>query len=397
MKKILLALAAGVLALTACQQMEKVTFNPGASEAPVLNGSTVTPESISATITPATMVLGGEAVDPRLVHYSLAVVKVNEDVVSRAVDSDDSSAGVVKAEASAVSSVLVALGHEYGEKVAISLVVRARLSTSAQNGYLDSEGTIDIPEFTIKKPVSRGGRYAAFDKASTWSVTGAIASEALSWNGDIVMYTNGTWHVAEGVALATTDQFKFRKDAAWTDNFGAADGITDEPYAVTLDTKQDAGAGGKNLCVSQDGVYDLLLNPEAKVYLIVKHLEDPTAKFDKASTWGVTGAIASASINWDADIPMYTDGTWYVAKGVELTTTDQYKFRKDAAWTDNFGAAEGITDEPYVVALEEEQDAGKNGKNLAVPEDGKYDLYLNPDTKKYKISKSLVYPPLPLD
>ena len=396
MKKILIALAAGVMVFSACQQMEKVTINTKDSVAPVLGTSNVTPDGISANYTPATFVVGSEAVKPELVRYSLAVVTLNENPVSIAVESDDSVEGVVTAESGAVSTALVSLGCAYGETVAISLTVRARLSTSAQNGYIDSEGKIDIAQFAIKKPVSRGGRYAAFDKASTWGVTGAIAEAGLNWNGDIPMYTNGTWHVAEGVVLAASDQFKFRKDAAWADNFGAADGITDEPYAVTLDAKQDAGAGGKNLCVSEDGVYDLLLNPDAKLYLVVKHIDDPLAAYTKPSTWGVTGAIADAGLNWNDDIAMFTDGTWHVAKNVVLAASDQFKFRKDAAWADNFGAADGITDEPYAVTLGEDQDAGAGGKNLCVSEDGVYNLFLNPDAKKYRVEKAVEIPELDL-
>ena len=385
-----------MMAFSACQQMEKVTLDVNNSTAPVLGTSSVTADGISAKYTPATFIVGGKEVKPELVRYSLAVVKINDNPVSMAIESDDSAEGVVTADAGSVSSTLVTLGCAYGETVAMSLVVRARLSTSAQNGYIDSEGTIDVAQFAIKKPVSRGGRYAEFDKASTWGVTGAIASAGLNWDADIPMYTNGTWHVAEGVELTTSDQFKFRKDAAWTDNFGAADGITDEPYAVTLDTKQDAGAGGKNLGVSEDGVYDLLLNPDAKLYLVVKHVDDPLAAYDKPSTWGVTGAIADAGLNWDSDIPMFTDGTWHVAKSVVLAASDQFKFRKDAAWTDNFGAADGITDEPYVVTLDQDQDAGAGGKNLGVAEDGVYNLFLNPDAKKYRVEKAVEIAPLDL-
>ncbi len=395
-KLILISLAAGMMAFSACQQMEKVTLDVNKSTAPVLGTSSVTAEAITANYTPATFVVGGNEVKPELVHYSLAVVKINDNAVNEAIESDDSGEDVVTAGVGAVSSTLVSLGYPYGETVAISLVVRANLSTTAKNGYIDSEGTIDIEQFSIKKPASRGGRYAAFDKLSTWGVTGSIADAGISWDKDIPMYTNGTWHVAEGVKLAASDQFKYRKDAAWTDNFGAAEGITEEPYAVTLDTKQDAGKGGKNLCVAEDGVYDLLLNPDAKLYLVVKHIDDPLAEYTKASTWGVTGSIADAGINWDKDLPMYTNGTWHVAKSVKLAASDQFKYRKDAAWTDNFGAAEGITEEPYVVTLGEEQDAGAGGKNLCVAEDGVYNLFLNPDTKKYRVEKAVVIPPLDL-
>ena len=125
-------------------------------------------------------------------------------------------------------------------------------------------------------------------------------------------------------------------------------------------------------------------------------MDDPLAAYDKPSTWGVTGAIADAGLNWDSDIPMFTDGTWHVAKSVVLAASDQFKFRKDAAWTDNFGAADGITDEPYVVTLDQDQDAGAGGKNLGVAEDGVYNLFLNPDAKKYRVEKAVEIAPLDL-
>jgi len=395
LNKIIISLAAAAMALAGCQPLEKVTVNLKDSVAPVITAQSVTGETVSATYTPAQMYLGSDPVNPAMVKHVLAVVSVKGETeeeakaVSAVVEcEDDATKGVVKAEMSAVSAVIVGLGYNYGDKVAVEMVVRAQLSATASSGYKDSEEKIAIASLTLKKPASRGGRYGAFDKVSSWGVTGAIASAGLNWDGDVAMYTDGTWHVAEGVELTTSDQFKFRKDAAWTDNFGAGPDITTEPYPVTLDSKQDAGAGGKNLAVAENGVYDLLLNPEAKLYIVVKHVDDPYAAFTKASTWGVIGAIASTGNSWNADEAMTTDGTWHVCKGLDLATSDQFKFRKDAAWTDNFGAGPDITTEPFVVTLNEEQDAGAGGKNLAVPADGSYDLLLNPDTKKYKIVES---------
>ena len=387
------------------RQNRKVTVKLGDSTAPVVKESTVTAENVTVSYTPAVMVVGDKPVETSMIVNTLAIVKATKaegepvDVNLTVTSEDNKETEVVTAETSGFAAPLVGAGFAYGDKVDLELVLRAQLSTEANSGYLDAEKRIEVKGYTIKKPVSRGGRYASFDKVSTWGVTGAIASVSLSWDGDIAMYTNGKWHVAEGVTLAASDQFKFRKDAKWDENFGAAEGINDEPFAVTLDAKQDAGAGGKNLCVAEDGVYDLLLNPEAKLYLVVKHIDDPTAQYSKLSTWGLTGSIASVSLSWDGDVPMYSaDGeVWHVAKSVVIAASDQFKFRKDAKWDENFGAAEGINDEPFVVTLDAEQDAGANGKNLGVPEDGTYDLYLDPTNKKYKVSKSTVFPDLGLD
>ena len=234
--------------------------------------------------------------------------------------------------------------------------------------------------------------YDGWEATEVWSVIGSIASTGNGWNQDEPMLTDGEWFVCRGIELATTDQFKFRKDKGWDTNFGAGPDITEEPYVVTLGEELPAGPGGKNLAVPADGKYDLLLNPETAVYKIIEAQEavaaDFYADFEEESTWSVIGSIASTGNSWGQDEAMVTDGTWHVCKGLVLATTDQFKFRKDAGWDTNFGAGPDISEEPYVVTLGEELPAGPGGKNLAVAEDGTYDLLLNPDDAVYKIIKS---------
>lgn len=382
-KLILISLAAGIMAFSACQQMEKVTVDVNNSTAPVLGTSTVSANAISAKYTPATFVVGGKEVRPELVRYALAVVKINDNPVSMAVESDDSGEGIVTADAGAVSSTLVTLGCAYGETAAISLVVRARLSTSAQNGYIDSEGTIDIAEFNIKKPkpASSGSKYPGFADTSTWGITGSIASTGNNWGNsddpDIKMYTNGTWCVAEGLELTASDEFKFRENSGWDNNMGGT--------FAELDVKFDLTAGGANIKVLADGTYDIFFNPTDAKALIVVTPEDPYAGFSNPSTWGVTGSIASTGNNWgnsdDPDISMKSDGTWHIAMHVELTATDEWKFRENGGWDNNLGGT--------FAALDTEFDVEANGANIKVTEDGTYDLLLDPVANKAKVRKSI--------
>ena len=343
--------------------------------------------------------------------------------------------------------------------------------------------------------------YPGFDDASTWGVTGSIASRGLNWDKDVSMITDGEWHVAEGVTLTKDDQFKFRNNQQWTENFGAP-GDT-EPFIVTIDAEESAIQNGKNLAVAEDGVYDLMVNPAAGLYKIVVSLGgysplvgegggdepepepepepvtgwnligvngdwnndilateingiwtayitvedatefkwrkdggwdenyggamaavgepfeavhngdnvpvaagswkielDPENKtitvnevvdaypdFKETSPWSVIGSIASRKIGWDGDVSMRTDGTWHVAEGVALTTSDQFKFRKDQAWDTNIGGPDGS--DPFVVTLDTEIEGFANGKNLAVPEDGVYDILVNPDAGLFKVVVSL--------
>ena len=102
----------------------------------------------------------------------------------------------------------------------------------------------------------------AMTEASPWSVIGSIASTGNSWGSDEPMVTDGTWHVCLALELTTSDEFKFRKDADWGVNFGGAFEALGEPFAV----KQD----GSNIKVTEDGTYDLFLNPDEAVVIIVK-------------------------------------------------------------------------------------------------------------------------------
>lgn len=284
LNKILIALSAGALLVAGCQQMEKVTVKLGDSTPPVIVSSNVTPDMVTVNYDPAVMVVGTEPVKPTMIVHTLAIVKVTKDETvvetSLALSTEDNpETKVVKLETSSMANVLVGLGFQYGDKVDLVLKLRAQLSTEAHSGYLDSEGTINVDGYTIKKPVSRGGRYAEFDKTSTWGVTGSIASAGISWDKDIAMYTNGKWHVAEGVTLTASEEFKFRKDGKWDENLGAAEGIT-ENLVVTLDVEQDAGPNGKNLQVPEDSKFDLYLNPVAKKYKVTKSTVYPDLPLD---------------------------------------------------------------------------------------------------------------------
>ena len=98
---------------------------------------------------------------------------------------------------------------------------------------------------------------------------------------------------------------------------------------------------------------------------------DPRAAMTETSPWGVIGSIASTGNSWGADEPMLTDGTWHVCLALELTASDEFKFRKDADWGTNFGGTFVAFGEAFAVT--------QDGSNIKVTEDGTYDLFLNPE------------------
>lgn len=102
----------------------------------------------------------------------------------------------------------------------------------------------------------------AMTETSPWGVIGSIASTGNSWGADEPMVTDGTWHACLGLALTASDEFKFRKDADWGVNMGGAFTAFGEPFVVAQD--------GANIKVTEDGTYDLFLNPETTTVIIVK-------------------------------------------------------------------------------------------------------------------------------
>lgn len=100
--------------------------------------------------------------------------------------------------------------------------------------------------------------------------------------------------------------------------------------------------------------------------------------------WGITGYFNG----WNQDLWMESDGNYLVYKGFTINddytedNTDplEFKFRKDAGWNWNYGAAfkgkheTGVAYEPW-----------RDGENIVLPDKGTYDIYLSKYLNKYYI------------
>lgn len=374
MKKVFSIISAGLLLLSAvsCVNEDLATFEPSQATAPVLGSYEVGEKAITATYTPATFKMGFNESMP--VNHSLAIVSLDGQPVSKTIASTAKN-GSASVTVAALSKILTGMGGSVGQSVNLELVVRASMQDptkdNGKNGYVDSEGRIAVTGFIIQEPASNP--YEGFNEASAWGVTGSIASAGINWDKDIAMVSDGTWHVAKSVTLTSSDQFKFRKDAGWDVNVGAAGDV--EPFVVTLDTEISGSAGGKNLAVEADGTYDLWLNPETNSFKVTEAY-NPYPEYSEESTWSLIGALSAYGINWDGDIAAMTDGSdKYLVQGVTLSKDDAFKFRKDQAWTDNMGATGDV--EPFVVTIDTPVAATAGGKNLSVPADGVYDIILD--------------------
>lgn len=385
MKKIFSIITAGLMLLCAssCVKDNLAVFDPGTATAPVLGTYEVGAKKVTANYTPGTFKMGFN--EKMKVNHSIVLVSADGKSVNKLLASG--ADGTVSVTNATISKALTALGYNYDQTVAIELLIRASLQDptkdNGRNGFVDSEGRISIPSFLVEAPAANP--FEGFTKESPWGVTGSIAAHGISWDKDISMVSDGTWHVAKSVTLAASDQFKFRRDGAWDVNVGAA-GDT-EPYIVSLDEEIAGAAGGKNLAVGSDGVYDLWVNAETNAFKVTEAY-NPYPDFNEACTWGITGALASYGISWDGDIAMLSDGKGsYLAQGVRIAASDQFKFRRDQAWDVNYGGTGDV--EPMVVTLETAFEAAPGGKNLAVPADGVYDLILNEEAKTITVVETL--------
>ena len=181
--------------------------------------------------------------------------------------------------------------------------------------------------------------YPDHKEASAWSVIGSLSEYGISWDGDLPMITDGTTHVAQGVKIAAADEFKFRKDKDWGVNLGGAFGGVGSDFGVEQD--------GSNIVVGADGVYDLIVNPDAGTAQVVETLgggisgkiggDEPEP--EKPSMWSLIGTINGTG--WDTDFDMTnTSGDIWVLRNVALTADDEFKIRADHNWDTNVGGTE---------------------------------------------------------
>ena len=219
--------------------------------------------------------------------------------------------------------------------------------------YGKEEPTIDEPE---PEPVTYEG----------WGITGAIAAHGINWDGDIEMTENGG--VWTGYAnLTTADQFKFRKDADWVENFGAPGDV--EPYTVPVDQAFEAVANGKNMAVAEDGFYKLVLNTN-----------DNTITVSSGEVWGLIGDFNE----WSGDSFLTKTGDVWVSDAIALEAGKGFKLRKNSSWDDNRGAQGDV--EPFEVTLDTALPVVNNGKNLTVPANGEYIITYDPAAETVTVS-----------
>lgn len=219
-----------------------------------------------------------------------------------------------------------------------------------------------------------------YKKADPSSLSWGICGDMNSWSSDIAMTLEGDWFVAKNVEVAAGQAFKFRASGSWDVNRGIPGDA--EPVTVAPGEEKNVEHNGKNITVAA-GTYNIYLSKDCtkmKVEAVGGGSETPETPAVDPAKYGLVGSFQG----WDAANPMAmelaADG-WIVTRGVELYKSDEFKFVQDKSWTVSYGTSS-------VVVLEEGVETTlvtNNSQNMKVGQNGKFDVYFNPNAKKVKV------------
>lgn len=131
---------------------------------------------------------------------------------------------------------------------------------------------------------------------------------------------------------------------------------------------------------------DLEIPTNDKLYYVVNGWDTGAWKtYEEATAPPVIGLVGSLQ-GWNiADPIAMTDNGdgWIVAKNVELYKTDDFKFVTGNSWDNpNYGGNGGV----LVADVDKEYTLSQGGENIKVNNNGKFDLYFNPNTNGFKYS-----------
>ena len=235
------------------------------------------------------------------------------------------------------------------------------------------------------------------------SIVWSLAGSFNEW-GDTLMTSTETANlfVAKGVELKAGDEIKVKDSKTWDTSYGG--GITN----LEANKWMKAYFNGANIAVAKSGSYDVYFEyaegaEYSKLYLVdaegdytaaveqtangtlvpdggeepdPDQPEDPTP--GAISEYGVVGSFQG----WDvaAPVAMYTEGSWVVARGVELYKNDEIKIVKGTSWDGNYGL-DAVAD--LDVDVEHTLKQGGQG-NIGCAKNGKFDIYFNAETAKFK-------------
>ena len=195
--------------------------------------------------------------------------------------------------------------------------------------------------------------------APDWTISGSFNN----WSDDYLT-VEGDYYVIKGLELEAKAEFKFRymKDWNWA-NIGL--GASVEPDCSYL-----AVRGGGNFVVAQAGTYDIYVysGDMSRVYVMTAGNPIENAKEVEINDgWAVSGQFNEWGTAW-----MDETENWFVAKGITMAASSEFKLRFGSDWRDNrvYGGT---------VSVGQAYDVKKGDGNMKIAVAGTFDIYLSKD------------------
>ena len=194
------------------------------------------------------------------IEARVTVTQMQKDaiVVTQPVHEIGANGGSISIEAAANVDLTVQISESWVRQAG------TRAMTAASYDFeVDPNPGYDVRECVITFSAGAAEQENGFTQTSSWSVIGTIGGDV--WTRDIEMKTDGTWHVAYGVAVSSSDEFKFRRDKDWDVNLGYA---AYQPTTVAANTDIPLWQDGVNIRIDS-GTYDMYLNPSGAIAYII--------------------------------------------------------------------------------------------------------------------------------
>ena len=194
------------------------------------------------------------------------------------------------------------------------------------------------------------------EPAPAWSIIGTVNGTSWDTDFDLTEKESGVWTYS-GLTLTETDEFKLRKDHAWTESVGGPEANATStidatnPYDVYKPVLGTAFAtGGMNIAVQVAGTYDVVYDTNAGTITVSEHV----------SGWSLIGVI-NEDTSWSVDVDMVetSPGLWV---SPVVTINGEFKIRFNKDWDVNRGGKLQSLDLPFAVE--------NNGDNITVPTPG---------------------------
>ena len=219
----------------------------------------------------------------------------------------------------------------------------------------------------------------ALPAAGSWGISGTMTDWGNSGKEDLVLTEEGDWLVYKGLPVGFMDFFQFRADNQWGRQYGFAEPVKAGVFNTFVpDQRHD-------IFVYEPGIYDVYLAKDFSGFKMEK-VGDIDGK-PEVKNWGIVGTMNT----WggSADYAMTLEGNLYIARGVTIRKTDEFKFRIDNKWEYDLGGEQAPTDEYYYPVINNYPYATKvQGSNIIVEQSGVYDVYLSCYEDGFRVLKT---------